>query len=136
MIAALVFPTSTAPLAEGSNRLIAGQRLGVGVAMLLDFGVLARRNDRMNRCPLLGRGQRLEHLAFVIGPIAAQRLHGGLDLCQQRLHLPRIIVAIRRQGLRDDLAGGFINPEGLCCMKTGGAVLPLSRVIYAFLVIG
>ena len=26
--------------------------------------------------------------------------------------------------------------ERLCCMKTGGAVLPLSRVIYAFLVIG
>ena len=28
------------------------------------------------------------------------------------------------------------TPQGLCCMKTGGAVLPLSRVIYAFLVIG
>ena len=30
----------------------------------------------------------------------------------------------------------FYASVGLCCMKTGGAVLPLSRVIYAFLVIG
>ena len=51
MIAAGFFPRSTPPFTDGSDRLITGQRLGVGVAMLLNLGVLARRYDRMNGGP-------------------------------------------------------------------------------------
>ena len=109
MIAAGFFPRSTPPFTDGSDRLIAGQRLGFAVAMLLNLGVLARRYDRPHRRPSVGRGQRLEDLAPIIGSIAAHGRDGGLDLIQQRLDLPRIILAIRRQGLRDDLAGSFIH---------------------------
>ena len=79
--------------------------------MLLNLGVLARRYDRPHRRPSVGRGQRLEDLAPIIGSIAAHGRDGSLDLIQQRLDLPRIILAIRRQGLRDDLAGSFIHPR-------------------------
>ena len=72
-------------------------------------GVCAAVLDRPHRRPSVGRGQRLEDLAPIIGSIAAHGRDGSLDL-QQRLDLPRIILAIRRQGLRDDLAGSFIHP--------------------------
>ena len=117
MIAAGFFPRSTPPFTDGSDRLIAGQRLGFAVAMLLNLGVLARRYDRPPRRPSVGRGQRLEDLAPIIGSIAAHGRDGGLDLIQQRLDLPRIILAIRRQGLRDDLAGSFIHPEVQCAPR-------------------
>ena len=111
MIAAGFFPRSTAPFTDGSDRLIARQRLGFAVAMLLNLGVFARRNDRTHRRSPVWRGQRLKHLAPIIGSIPAHRSDGGFDLIQQRLDLPRIILAIRRQGLCHDLAGGFIHAE-------------------------
>ena len=111
MIATGFFPGSTAPATDGSDRLIAGQRLRVAVAMLLDFGVFARRNDRPDRRPSVRRSQRLKHLAFIIGSIPAHRRDGGRDLLQQRLDLPGIILAIGRQRLGDDLAGGFVDPK-------------------------
>ena len=100
--------------------------------MLLDLGVAARRNDRTNRRPRFGRGQRVEDLVLVIGPIAAQRLDGGLDLCPQRLDLPRIILAVDRQGLRDDLAGGLINPEVQCAPRAPLAPAVLTHLPFAF----
>ena len=115
MIAAGFFPRSTAPFTDGSDRLIARQRLGFAVAMLLNLGVFARRNDRTHRRAPVWRGQRLKHLAPIIGSIPAHRSDGGFDLIQQRLDLPRIILAIRRQGLCNDLAGGFIHAAGAIC---------------------
>ena len=54
-------------------------------------------------------GQGVENLALVLGPIAAQAVHGHLDVPQQRLHLPRVILAIGGQGLRDHFAGGLVD---------------------------
>ncbi len=47
--------------------------------------------------PPVQRSQRVGDLALVIGPIAIQRLHWGLDSCQQRLDLRDIILAISRR---------------------------------------
>ena len=109
MIAAGFFPRGSALFSDGANRLIAGQRLGFCVAVLLDFGIDTRWNDRLDR--RLGRRQRVEDLALVIGPIAAEGFDGGLDLLQQRLDLRGVVGAWGRQRLRDDLAGGFIHPK-------------------------
>ena len=78
MIAAGFFPRGSALFSDGSDRLIAGQGFGFGIAMLLDFGIDTRRNDRSNR--RFGRRQRVEDLALVIGPIAAEGFDGCLDL--------------------------------------------------------
>ena len=88
--------------------------------MLLDLGVAAQNGMIVTNMdgPGIGRGQRVEDLALVIGPIAAQRLDGGLDLIQQRLDLPRIILAVGRQGLRDDLARlASVHPEVQCAPR-------------------
>ena len=94
MIAALLFPSFTALFPNRSNRLIPRQRRGFTVAMLLDLGVFARRNDRLNGAPFSRIGQRLEDLALIIGPIAAQSVYRVVDLLQQRLDLGGVIYII------------------------------------------
>ena len=55
------------------------------------------------------RGQRVEYLLFVIGPIAAYRLDRRFDLGQQGGDLRGIVDPMGRQRLRDHLAGGLVD---------------------------
>lgn len=71
--------------------------------MLRDLGVLTGRHDRTNGPALLGT-EGIEDLAFIIGPIGAQPVHGLLDLPQQWGSLRGVILARGRQGLGDHLA--------------------------------
>ena len=91
MIATGLFPPLASFLSHGSKDLIARQRRGLAVAMLLDYSVFAQRDDRPNRGLTRRRGQRVEHLLFVIGPIPAYRPHRLVDLAQQRSNLRGII---------------------------------------------
>ena len=79
--------------------------------MLLDYRVFAQGKDRPNRGATCRRGQRVEPLLFIIGPIAADRLHRLIDLAQQGNDLRGIIDPMRRQRLGDHLAGGLVDPH-------------------------
>ena len=111
VIAPLLFPACAPLAADRPQNLIAGLRGGFTVAVLLNLGVFAQRNDRFDRPWVQRIGQRLEDLVFVVAAIAPQPGHLGVDLPQQRRDLRRIIDAIFRQGLGDDLAGGLVDPQ-------------------------
>ena len=65
--------------------------------MLLDYSVFAQGNDRLNRGAARWRDQRVEHLMFVIRPIAAYGPHRLVDLGQQIDDLRGIIDPLARE---------------------------------------
>jgi hypothetical protein len=111
MISTLLFPTFSALFSNGSQDLIASQRRRFAIAVLLNLGIFAHRNQRLDRVLLRWIGQGLKDFMFVVAAIAAERLHLVVDPRQQGRNLRRIIDAIFRQDLGDDLAGRFVAPQ-------------------------
>ena len=112
MISTLLFPSISALFSNGSQDLIAGQRRGFAIAVLLNLGIFAQRNQRLDRILLRRIGQGLKDFVFVVAAIAAARLDLVVDLRQQGRNLRRIIDPIFGQGIGDNLAGGFVGPQG------------------------
>ena len=92
--------------------LIAGQRRRFAIAVLLNLGIFGQHNQRLDGGLLGWIGQGLKDFVFVVAAIAAARLDLVVDLHQQGGNLRRIIDPIFGQGIGDNLAGGFVGPQG------------------------
>lgn len=79
--------------------------------MLFNFRVPAWGNEGADGHALFRGGESLKDLAFILSTIGTDGLHRRLDLIEQGADLRGIIHAGRGQGLRDDLAGGFLDAE-------------------------
>ena len=111
MISTLLFPAFPSLFSKGSQDFIAGQRWRIAIAVRLNLGLLTQRNQRLDQSLLQWISQGLKDLVFIVAASAAEHLHLVVNLRQQRRYLRRIIDAIFRQGLGDDLAGGFVDPQ-------------------------
>ena len=112
MIAPFLFPALASRSSHGSQDFIVRQRGRLTIAMLLDCSVFAPRDDRLNPRAARWRGQRVEPLLFILGPIAAYHRHRLIDWGQQIDDLRSIIDPMGRQRLRDHLAGSLVDPTG------------------------
>ena len=72
MIATFLFPALASFLSHRTQDFIPRQRGRFTIPMLLDYRVFAQGNDRLNWGAARWRGQRVEHLVSIIGPIAAE----------------------------------------------------------------
>ena len=70
MIATFLFPPLRPFCRIGRRDFIPRQRRCFTIPMLLDYRVFAQGNDRLNWGTARWRGQRVEHLLSIIGPIA------------------------------------------------------------------
>jgi hypothetical protein len=112
MISTFFFPSFSALFSNSSQDLIAGQRRRFAIAVLLNLGIFGQHNQRLDGGLLGWIGQGLKDFLFVVAAIAAARLDLVVDLHQQGGNLRRIIDPIFGQGLGDNLAGGFVGPQG------------------------
>ncbi len=65
MISTLLFPTFSALFSNSSQNLIACQRRPLSIAVLLNLGIFAPRNQRLARVLLRWIGQGLKDFVFV-----------------------------------------------------------------------